>query len=299
MRRLQLIAILFAVALPVIAAEPNPSVRQRELSEKLLVAMNVGGNSSAMMDTMFAQIEKQVVGAAGGPGKNADDIAEAKDLFAAFRERARKLDIAGLMREAQVRIYARHFSESELADLNAFYATPTGQKSIQIMPQLIAEGMQAGIDNLAPKIEALMAEVTEEQEMKRPWRRTMKDMQTVAVAIEAYQTDQKDGTYPPGDYAGLKAVLQGEYEYLAKLPEKDMWGNPYTYVVSEDRHHYRIVSSGADSNFEWDSRRITPAKSGETTATRYSDRLEDDLIYADGSFIQLPAQAKPKIKNEN
>src|SRR5258708_39422866 len=121
MRRLQLIAILFVVALPLIAAEPNPSARQRELIEKLLIAMNVGGNSSAMMDTMFAQLEKQVVGAAGGPGKDADDIAEAKDLFAAFRERTRKVDIAGLMREAEVRIYAKHFTESELADLNAFY----------------------------------------------------------------------------------------------------------------------------------------------------------------------------------
>ena len=299
MRRLLLIAILVAIALPVIAAEPNPSVRQRELAEKLLVAMNVGGNSSAMMDTMFAQIEKQVVGAAGGPGKDADDIAEAKELFAAFRERARKIDVAGLMREAQVRIYARHFTEGELADLNAFYATPTGQKSIQIMPQLIAEGMQAGIDNLSPKIEALMAEVTAEQEMKRPWRRTMIDMRTIATAIEAYQTDQEDGTYPAGDYAGLKAVLQGDHGYLTKFPEKDMWGNPYAYVVSEDRHHYRIVSSGADSNFEWDSRRITPAKPGETITTRYSDRLEDDLIWADGSFVQLPTQAKPKTKKEN
>ena len=296
MRRLLLIAILVAVALPVTAAEPNPSVRQRELAEKLLVAMNVGGNSSAMMDAMFAQIEKQVVGAAGGPGKDADDIAEAKDLFAAFRERARKLDIAGLLREAQVRIYARHFTESELADLNAFYATPTGQKSIQVMPQLIAEGMQAGIDNVSPKIEALMAEVTAEQEMKRPWRRTMIDMRTVATAIEAYQTDQEDGTYPAGDYAGLKAVLQGDHAYLTRFPEKDMWGNPYAYVVSEDRHHYRIISSGADSNFEWDSRRITPANPGETITTRYSDRLEDDLIWADGSFVQLPTQAKPKTK---
>lgn len=299
MRRLQLIAILFAVALPVIAAEPNPSVRQRELAEKLLVAIDVGGNSSAMMDSMFAQMEKQVVEAAGGPGKNAEDIAEARDLFAAFRERARKIDIAGLMREAQVRIYAKHFTESELADLNTFYATPTGQKSIQVMPQLLAEGMQAGIDNLAPKFTALMAEVVQEQEMKRPWRRTMNDMRTVATAIEAYQTDQEDGTYPAGDYAGLKAVLQGDHDYLTRFPEKDMWGNPYAYVVSADRHHYRIISSGADSNFEWDSRRITPAKAGEAVTTRYSDHLEDDLIYADGSFVQLPTQAKPKTKKEN
>ena len=33
-------------------------------------------------------------------------------------------------------------------------------------------------------------------------------------------------------------------------------------------------------------------------AVRYSDRLEDDLIIADGAFIQLPVQAKPKPKTK-
>lgn len=294
MRRLQLLVILFAVAMPVIATEPNPSAQQRVLIEKLLTEMNVGGNSSAIMDAMFAQMEKQVVGAAG---KDGDDIAEAKELFASFRERARKIDIGALMRDAQVRIYAKHFTENELQDLVAFYATPTGRKSIEVMPQLMSEGMQAGIDNLSPKIEAVMAEAIEEREMKRPWRRTMKDMRTLATAIETYSTDQEDGSYPAGDYAGLKSVLMGDY--ISSFPEKDMWGNSYAYIVSADRHHYRIVSSGADSNFEWDSRRVVPVKPGETIATRYSDRLEDDLIYGDGSFIQLPSQAKPKMKQEN
>lgn len=135
--------------------------------------------------------------------------------------------------------------------------------------------------------------------MKRPWRGTMKDIRTVATAIEAYQTDQADGTYPSGDYAGLKAVLQGNWKYLDKFPEKDMWGNPYAYVVSADRHHYRIVSSGADSNFEWDSRRITLPKPGEAAVTRYSERLEDDLIYGDGEYIQVPVQMKPKATKQD
>jgi hypothetical protein len=50
-------------------------------------------------------------------------------------------------------------------------------------------------------------------------------------------------------------------------------------------------------------------KPGESTAIRYSERVEDDLIYADGEFIELiyadgeihpdPVQAKQKVKKEN
>jgi hypothetical protein len=294
-------AILFALALPAAATEPNPSPRQRELINKLLAVTNTNNSANAVMDAVFAQMEDQIVGqAAVGPGKTMDDVAEARELFAAFRERAKTIDIAGLMHEAQIRIYARHFTEAELADLTAFYETPTGRKSIQVMPQLVREGAQAGVENITPKIQEVMAAVTEEQEKKRPWRQTLADMRALATAIEAYQTDQKDETYPAGDFAALKTVLHdGSYQYLAKFPEKDMWGNPYAYVVSEDRHHYRIISSGADSTFEWDSRRIVLPKPGQSIEVRYSDRLEDDLIYGDGQYIQIPVQAKPKVKSSN
>jgi hypothetical protein len=158
--------------------------------------------------------------------------------------------------------------------------------------------MTEGIDKVSPKIEGVMAEVTEEQEHKRPWRRTTADMRALATAIEAYQTDQADGTYPAAaDMAGLKAQLKGIY-MSQKFPEKDMWGHPYEYVVSPDRHHYRIVSAGADGVFEWDSRKIEVLKERESPAVRYRDRLEDDLIYGDGSYIQLPVQMKPKVKNK-
>jgi hypothetical protein len=158
--------------------------------------------------------------------------------------------------------------------------------------------MKDSIDKVSPKIQEIMAEVMDEQEHKRPWRRTMADMRALATAIEAFQTDQPDETYPAAsDMAGLKAQLKG-IGMSQKFPEKDMWGHSYEYVVSGDRHHYRIVSAGADGVFDWDSRKIEIPKEGEPPAVRYRDRLEDDFIYADGSFIQLPDQAKPKVKKE-
>jgi hypothetical protein len=164
MRRYVLLA-LFTISVPLFAAtETSPTPRQRELVEKLLTAMKIDSALPSMMDAMFAQIEKQFL------GENSTDdaaLAEAKEGFAIFRQRAAKIDFAGLLHEAFIRIYAKHFSERELADLVAFYGSPTGRKMIEVMPQLMNDGMQAGMELVAPKIEKLFGEVREEQKQKR------------------------------------------------------------------------------------------------------------------------------------
>ena len=294
MRRFFFVAIFAALAVPLSATESNPSPRQKELAQRLITAMHLDRVGSSMMDAMYAEMEKQFVSEAEAKGNDPDDIAEAKELFAACRERMRAIDFNGLLREEQARIYAKYFTEQQLTDLCAFYESPAGKKMIELMPELMAEGARAGADKLGPKIQEIMSQVAEEAEQKRPWRRTTADMRALASAVEAYQTDQDDGTYPAAaDMAGLKTALKG-ITMSQKFPEKDMWGHSYEYIVSPDRHHYRIVSAGADGIFEWDSRKIDVAKEGAPQVVRYRDHLEDDLIYADGLFIQLPVQAKPK-----
>jgi uncharacterized protein len=56
-------------------------------------------------------------------------------------ERIQVQYMAGVMADAPA-IYARHFSAQELRDMLAFYKTPTGQKALQVMPQLTAEVFQ-------------------------------------------------------------------------------------------------------------------------------------------------------------
>lgn len=297
MRRLFLFAILALCTSPLLATESNPTARQRELIDQILRATNVDKLSQSMLDSVFAQFEKQFVEEAQAKGSDPDDIGEAKELFASFREHSKKIKFDELLHDAQVRLYARYFTESELQDLATFYDSPTGKKTIEVMPQLMADAMKLGVDTITPKIQEVIADVRKEQEQKRPWRRTMSDMRTLATSIEAYQEDQKDHLYPAAtDLASLKTDLE-DITKSEEFPETDVWGHPYAYVVSPDRHHYRIVSAGADGIFEWDSRRLDVPKEGNTPALHYRDRLEDDLIYADGAFVQLPVQAKPKTKN--
>ena len=114
------------------------------------------------------------------------------------------------------------------------------------------------------------------------------DLRTIAVALEAYAIDNE--TYPQGDFDALKPLL--EPTYIRTLPQTDIWGQKYAYVVSPDRARYRLVSAGSDSIFEWDSRRIGE-ELDQATGTRYTERLEDDVIFADGMFLQAPAQSEP------
>jgi hypothetical protein len=291
MRRPFIAVLVLALSFPLFATEPNPSARQRELVERLLELTNANRIGLSMMDSFFEQIEKQFLASAEAKGNRPEDIAEAKEMFTAFRQKASQIDFSGLMNDSYVRIYSKYFTESDLESLIAFYSTPTGKKSIEVMPALAREGMEAGVREVSPKIEQVMAEVAAEQEKKRPWRRTMSDLRSVASALEGYAEDH-DELYPAGDYESLKADLE---PYISKFPEKDIWGHAYAYVVSPDRQHYRLVSAGADSIFDWDSRRIAVASGDGTTETpvRYRERLEDDVILADYEFVQLPVQAKP------
>ncbi|HYU26748.1 MAG TPA: hypothetical protein VEO74_16160 [Thermoanaerobaculia bacterium] len=106
-------------------------------------------------------------------------------------------------------------------------------------------------------------------------------MHEIAIAAESWSVDHDD-RYPPSQtWAELRKEL--EPTYIKELPQKDGWGNEFAWVVSEDGKHYHVVSAGADNAFDWDSRRIA-----------VSDRLEDDIIFADGAFIQAPRVSQHK-----
>ena len=287
MRNLLPLVLSVLVALPLSATEPNPSQDQRRAIEKLFVAMKLDKSMRDVVDGVFAEIEKQFLSEAETNGNQPEDIAEAKEMFQSFRKEAAKIDFGALLSEGMTRIYAKYFTDKEVDELTAFYSTPTGQKSVDLMDEMMREGMQLGMTELAPKITEVMTKVREENEKKYPWRRTMSEMQQIASALDAWQ-ELNEGKYPSGDYASLKEQLESELDEV--FPEKDIWGHAYAYSVSTDGKHYRLVSAGADSIFDWDSRRITT----EAQELRYRDRLEDDYIMADGEFLQLPQQARPK-----
>lgn len=52
------------------------------------------------------------------------------------------------LKPEMIKIYAEVFTAEELRDINAFYRTETGQKTIRLMPQLSAAGAQLGLQRI-------------------------------------------------------------------------------------------------------------------------------------------------------
>lgn len=72
------------------------------------------------------------------------------------------------LKDDMAAIYAKHYTAKELEELNAFYLTPVGQKTVKLMPTISAEGMQVGQAKVAAHMgelqELIMAEMTKQQE---------------------------------------------------------------------------------------------------------------------------------------
>jgi hypothetical protein len=274
-------ALLLAVflAAPVFATQPNPSSRQKELIDQIVVLTHLDDNVRTLLDAMLERMQKQM------EGRSEED----KKDFARYRQLVReKIDFREWVRGVYEPLYAKYFTEQQLADLVAFYKTPTGQSLVKSLPEIEREAMQTAGDQIQEKFAALLQQVQDERKKRRPWEQTMTDMRSLMTAIEAWSTDN-DEKYPA---AMTLDELAKELEpaYMKAIPRKDAWGNDFAYVVSEDRKHFRIVSAGADNAFEWDSRRIVPTTPSKDAGeqVKLTDRLEDDIIMGDGGYIQVP-----------
>ena len=116
-------------------------------------------------------------------------------------------------------------------------------------------------------------------------KRTMSDMRALATAVEAYAVD--NNTYPAAACnaglftAGADVVLTtGSFTnltptYIAQPPKTDGWGRFMYYSLAANSNDYRIRSYGRDNA-------AGTVNCGTTT------NFNDDIIYADGTFIQWP-----------
>lgn len=272
---------LLVCALPLFATEPNPSKRQSELVDQLLALVGTEKTAHAVIDYFVEDSYKREVAQANGDPAAIED---AKVDAARTRELLAQLNFTAIQHEVTAHTYAKYLTEADLEALVAFYKTPAAQKYIAALPEMTKEAMKAGEERIGPKLLAVMQQVAQEREQRHPWQRTMKDMRMIATAVEAYATDENK--YPPESQ--LKKLLVPTY--IKELPEKDGWGNAYSYTASPDGEHYRIASAGSDSVFSWDTRTIGK----EAKEMKYSDDLAEDIIYQDGEFIQAPSATKPK-----
>ena len=63
-----------------------------------------------------------------------------------------------------LQMYAEEFSASELKEINAFYATEVGKKTIQKMPVLMAKGGRLGSSRIQEHIDELQSAIAAESQ---------------------------------------------------------------------------------------------------------------------------------------
>ena len=117
-------------------------------------------------------------------------------------------------------------------------------------------------------------------------KRTMSDMRALATSIEAYAVDNNvypaaacnPGLFTNGTYNTLatNSFTNLTPTYIAQPPKTDGWGNYMAYALQAGSNAYAIRSNGRDNVVN------STVNCGTTT------NFNDDIIYADGTFLQWP-----------
>lgn len=128
------VSLCFVLLCPAaLAQELTPSMRQ-----DVLRLMEVMGAKELIL-----QYAKQNIGLVKKirPDIPADKLPVIEKELSAFV--GEKISAPGGLAEQVLPIFAKHFSQQEVRELAAFYATPTGQKLLTVMPQAMKESRDA------------------------------------------------------------------------------------------------------------------------------------------------------------
>ena len=178
---------LVAVPRPVHAQEPI-SDSKRQLILELVGIYNEQTSLEKVVDAMLGEMEKvypSAIADADSKGKPLTDAQKqdrrdrATESFrrysARFRERmVKEIDLRKVQDDISIPLYDHFFTEDELRDLIAFYHTPTGQKTLRVLPELLAESIRRTQELIGPAIQRIAGEVLEEEKQELERERTKK-----------------------------------------------------------------------------------------------------------------------------
>jgi uncharacterized protein len=185
-RKIIRVGLILSVMLCGMAASAQAQQQQtltpekRELIKEFLDVTGSRKNSQAIMEAMLAQVEKnslETISQSIGQrkGLNAKELEALEQemktastrIIKRYRELfAERIDFPQIIADISYSLYDKYFTESDLKDMIAFYKSPAGHKSIEVMPTLFADSMAEASLVLKPKIEQISKEIMEE-ELKR------------------------------------------------------------------------------------------------------------------------------------
>jgi hypothetical protein len=139
--------IAFAVALPgIVSADELTPEKQADIRQLIGIA---GAKLPAQLAHATAQSTARFLRDARPGIPERFYAVLGRELIALFEER---MEAPGGLVERLTSVYATHFTHPEVKQLLAFYQTPVGRKSMEILPLLVNESTAWG-QALAPEIQ--------------------------------------------------------------------------------------------------------------------------------------------------
>jgi hypothetical protein len=146
MKRIVVALLLFAVVPMLNAQDKNSS--HYKAAEQMLTLMDMPTVLKKSVDEMVAMQVQQ------NPS-----IAPYETVMKEFLAKYMSWDS---LKADMIKIYMDEFTESELGELNKFYQTPVGRKTVEKMPTLMSKGAQLGGQRVQEHMPELQAAITAE-----------------------------------------------------------------------------------------------------------------------------------------
>jgi hypothetical protein len=138
-----------AEAEPVASPAAPPSASHLKTAAQLLELVHVDRSTSQALDVVLkVQLRQQ------------PNLAPYEHTLRAFMQKYMSWES---LKGDYARIYAEAFSEEELRQMIAFYRTPTGQKAISMIPELMAKGAALGQSRVQENREELQRMIQRRQ----------------------------------------------------------------------------------------------------------------------------------------
>ncbi|HEY9865988.1 MAG TPA: DUF2059 domain-containing protein [Candidatus Obscuribacterales bacterium] len=126
--------------------------------------------TSAQLQQEFTGILESIVPETSGisPEKKQQMISQINQdmsrILTQYNQRLmEKLDFNQIMEKVYYPLYDKFFTEEDLQTMIDFYQTPTGKKTITVMPQLIQESMQRFSQIIQPQATQIFKEIFEQE----------------------------------------------------------------------------------------------------------------------------------------
>lgn len=161
---------------PIRAQQPM-SEKKRALILELVEIYNQQTSPSQVVDAMLAQMQVSFPQMLGDLVTDRTDLTatqkeeirkEANAIFERFSTRyreevGRQIDFRKFQEEVSLSLYDKYFTEGELADMIAYYRTPTGQKALRLMPELLADSVRQSAEILGPQLTRIARQILQEE----------------------------------------------------------------------------------------------------------------------------------------